>query len=109
MEKSYDVIVIGAGIVGVATALHLQRKGKRVLLLDKQGAGRKTSFGNAGVVDASYVTSFLPPALYDLPQIILGHNPAATINAAYALQNLSWIFKYYKESTPEKDMKMQLS
>jgi D-amino-acid dehydrogenase len=45
-----DVIVLGAGIVGVSVALHLQKRGRSVLLLDRREPGRETSFGNAGII-----------------------------------------------------------
>ena len=35
-----DVIVLGAGIVGVSVAVHLQQRGRSVLLVDRRGAGR---------------------------------------------------------------------
>jgi len=50
-----EVIVVGAGIVGVSTALQLQLRGWRVLLLDRQGAGERTSFGNAGLIQREAV------------------------------------------------------
>ena len=43
-----DVLVLGAGIVGVATALQIQARGRGVVLVDRRGAGEETSFGNAG-------------------------------------------------------------
>lgn len=43
-----DAIVLGAGIVGVSVALHLQQRGWQVTLIDRQGPGEATSFGNAG-------------------------------------------------------------
>ncbi|MEM8664683.1 MAG: FAD-dependent oxidoreductase, partial [Pseudomonadota bacterium] len=42
------VAVIGAGIVGVSTALWLQREGRDVLLIDRLGPAEGTSYGNAG-------------------------------------------------------------
>jgi D-amino-acid dehydrogenase len=45
-----DVVVLGAGIVGLSTAIHLARRGKSVILLDRRGAGEETSFGNAGLI-----------------------------------------------------------
>ena len=45
-----DVVVLGAGIVGLSTAIHLARRGKSVALLDRRGAGEETSFGNAGLI-----------------------------------------------------------
>ncbi|GCA48658.1 MULTISPECIES: NAD(P)/FAD-dependent oxidoreductase [Sinorhizobium] len=45
-----DVVVLGAGIVGISSAIHLARLGKSVVLLDRRGAGEETSFGNAGLI-----------------------------------------------------------
>src|SRR5665811_1563989 len=45
-----DVIVLGAGIVGVCIAIHLQRRGRNVLLVDRREPGRETSYGNAGII-----------------------------------------------------------
>lgn len=36
-----DVVVLGAGIVGISSAIHLARLGKSVVLLDRRGAGRR--------------------------------------------------------------------
>ncbi|MCV6574881.1 MAG: FAD-binding oxidoreductase [Cohaesibacter sp.] len=47
----YDVIVLGAGMVGVCTALSLQKAGLDVALVDRRGAGEETSHGNAGVIE----------------------------------------------------------
>ena len=45
-----DVVVLGAGIVGVSIALHLQKRGRSVLLVDRRKPGLETSFGNAGLI-----------------------------------------------------------
>lgn len=45
-----DVVVLGAGIVGISSAIHLARLGKSVVLLDRRGAGEETSYGNAGLI-----------------------------------------------------------
>src|ERR1700742_5271496 len=46
-----DIVVLGAGMVGVGAALHLQKRGRNVVLIDKHGAaGEETSYGNTGIV-----------------------------------------------------------
>ena len=45
-----DVIVLGAGIVGISTAIHLARRGKAVTLVDRRAPGEETSYGNAGLI-----------------------------------------------------------
>lgn len=63
--RAVDVIVLGAGIVGVSTALHLLKRGLSVALVDHQAPGLETSDANAGIVDGSAC----PPALF--PQSLL--------------------------------------
>ena len=47
----YDVMVLGAGIVGTSIAAHLQERGRSVALVDRRGPGEETSYGNSGVVE----------------------------------------------------------
>ncbi|HEX5933785.1 MAG TPA: FAD-binding oxidoreductase [Pseudorhizobium sp.] len=53
-----DAIVLGAGIIGVSTALHLARRGKSVVLVDRRGAGEETSYGNAGLIQREGVVPY---------------------------------------------------
>lgn len=50
-----DVVVLGAGMVGVCIALHLQKRGRAVVLVDRRGAAEETSFGNAGFIQREAV------------------------------------------------------
>ena len=51
MKKIYDVAIIGAGIVGMSTALKLQEKGKNVLVLEKEKSPAIHQSGrNSGVI-----------------------------------------------------------
>ncbi|HYK14225.1 MAG TPA: FAD-dependent oxidoreductase, partial [Burkholderiales bacterium] len=44
------ITIIGAGIVGVATAAYLRRDGHEVTVIDRLPPGEYTSFGNAGIL-----------------------------------------------------------
>ena len=50
-----DIAVVGAGVVGVCCALSLLRDGHRVTLIDRQGPGEGTSFGNGAVLPTESV------------------------------------------------------
>ena len=66
-----QVIVLGAGIVGVCCALELQRRGMQVTLVDRQDPGRETSFGNAGILARSSLMPFNHPGLWrQLPRLL---------------------------------------
>jgi len=53
-ELKADVLVLGAGMVGVSAALHLQQRGRDVILADRHElAAQETSFGNAGLIECA--------------------------------------------------------
>ncbi len=82
-----DVIVLGAGIVGVSIALQLARRGISVTLVERAGIGEQTSYGNAGVIEGSTV---LPPAF---PSSLSGVLRVALKRASEANYHLSYLPK----------------
>ncbi len=56
-----DVIIAGAGAVGVCSAYELGRRGARVLVLDPEPPGRGCSFANAGLIVPSHCMPFASP------------------------------------------------
>ena len=102
-----DVLVLGAGIVGVSAALHLQQRGRDVVLVDKHGmAGEETSYGNAGLIECSSVFPYMFPR--DLRQI-LRYASNRTAEAHYHVDALStvlpWLWHYFRASSPEGAMR----
>ena len=63
-----QVLVLGAGMVGVCTALHLQARGVQVALVDRRGPGQETSHGNAGVIQQEAVAPY--PFPFDVPTLL---------------------------------------
>ena len=57
------VVVIGAGIVGVSTAIWLQRAGVQVTLIDREGPAAGASQGNGGVLANIAVVPVTTPGL----------------------------------------------
>ena len=56
-----SAVVLGAGMVGVGTALHLQQRGWSVVLVDRQEPGRETSYGNTGIIQSESVEPHAMP------------------------------------------------
>lgn len=56
-----DVLVLGAGMVGTCTALHLALRGHAVTLVDRREPGRETSYGNAGIIQREAVVPYAFP------------------------------------------------
>ena len=72
MSAEAPVVVIGAGIVGAATARALQRAGHAVTLVDSGEPGNATSFGNAGYLSVdSLVPMARPATLKKLPKMLM--------------------------------------
>lgn len=59
--KGRSAIVLGAGMVGTATAWHLRQRGFDVVLVDRRAPGNETSFGNAGLIQREAVMPYAFP------------------------------------------------
>ena len=91
-----DVCVIGAGIIGIVTALELQERGVEVLLVDRGEPGLQTSFGNAGVLSVSTVLNVNNPGLFRAaPKLLAGAMPYFDYNFSYALSRLGWLGAFF--------------
>ncbi|MEQ1900202.1 MAG: FAD-dependent oxidoreductase [Devosia sp.] len=98
-----DTIVLGAGIVGVCVAIHLQRRGRNVLLVDRRQPGRETSYGNSGVIQREAVRPrAFPRDLGELLRIAAGRG----LDTRYDLSALpgyaSRLAQYWWHSAPAR-------
>src|SRR6185369_15944473 len=98
-----DAVVLGAGIVGICVALHLQKRGRGVVLVDRRGAAEETSFGNAGLIQREGVYPYGFP--HDFGALLrYGFN--RTIDAHYhpsALPKLApFLWQYWQHSRPAR-------
>ena len=61
--RSADVAVLGSGVVGLACAFHLMQRGLACVLVDANGPGRETSYGNAGSISVGNVMPQSTPGI----------------------------------------------
>ena len=99
----YDIVVLGAGIVGICVALHLQKRARSVVLVDRRGAAEETSFGNAGLIQREGVYPYGFP--HDFGALLrYGFN--RTIDAHYHLSALPklapFLWQYWHHSRPAR-------
>ena len=100
-NKSTDVLVLGAGIVGLSAALKLQERGREVVLIDRAQAGAATSFGNAGLIERSTVFPYaFPRDLKTLLAYVLGRRTAAHYHWRALPSLLPWMWRYWQHSSP---------
>lgn len=98
-----DVLVLGAGMVGVCCALHLARRGRSVVLVDRRGAGEETSFGNAGLIQREGVVPYPFPRDW---RTLLRIAQNRSIDARYDPRALSalapFLWRYWRNSEPRR-------
>ncbi|MGM3277634.1 NAD(P)/FAD-dependent oxidoreductase [Ralstonia sp. 24A2] len=99
----FDTIVLGAGIVGVSVAVHLQQRGRAVALVDRRAPGFETSFGNAGLIQREGVYPYAFPR--DLPTLLrYASNTSADVH--YHLGDLPrllpFLWRYWRNSHPNR-------
>jgi len=98
-----DAVVLGAGIVGVCVALHVQARGRSVVLVDRRGAAEETSFGNAGLIQREGVYPYGFPHDFGA---LLRYGLNRTIDAHYHLSALPglapFLWKYWRHSRPAR-------
>lgn len=92
-------IVLGAGVVGMATALYLQRAGHGVTVIDPLPPGGGASFGNVGFIsNASPIPVALPGMLAKVPRWLLDRAGPLTVHASYLPRALPWLLRWIEAS-----------
>ena len=100
-----SVLVIGAGITGIATAEFLRREGISVTLLDKvyPGDPKQTSFGNAGLLACSSIIPISSPEVWKkLPYFLLNKNSPLSINWSYLPKLIPWLIPFLRNTKKKK-------
>jgi D-amino-acid dehydrogenase len=110
-EPKGDVLVLGAGMVGVSAALHLQELGRDVILVDRhERAGEETSYGNAGVIEcASVFPLMFPRDIRQIFQYALNRSPNSQYRFSELPDFLPWLVRYYLASSPARALHSAMS
>jgi D-amino-acid dehydrogenase len=97
------VAVVGAGIVGTAIAYELQRRGRDVVLIDKDVPGKGASYGNMASIA---VTEFMPasrPSIWaQMPKWLLDPEGPVRIRPSYLPRLAPWFLRVLEASRPSR-------
>ena len=94
-SPSPHIAVIGAGIVGVSTAIWLRRFGAEVTVIDRADPEARASFGNAGVLAACAVLPVTGPGLIrKAPAMLMDRDAPLFLRWPYLPRLLPWLLKY---------------
>ena len=103
MNKNKDITIIGAGIVGLCSALELQQAGYQVTLIDKAEPGQGASYGNAGIISPwSIVPQSLPGLWRKLPGWLLDPNGPVTVRPGYLPRMAYWGIRFLMNGHTKK-------
>lgn len=96
-----QILVIGAGVVGLSIALAVQARGMSVTLIDRDGPAAGASVGNAGAFAFSDVIPLASPRIIrQAPKWLLDPLGPLSVPPAYALKIAPWLWRFWRASFP---------
>ena len=99
MQQAQNAIVVGAGMVGLCCAYALHVRGVKVTIVDRDPAGDKTSYGNAGALAISEcVPHSLPGQIWSIPKWLIDPMGPLSIRPAHIPQLIPWLLAYLGHS-----------
>ncbi len=101
-EKKQTVAVVGAGVIGAAIALELQRRGLQVTLIDKGEPGRGTSYGNMASIALDFAAGSGPNTWRKIPRWLLDPEGPVWLRPAYALKMAPWFLRFIAAGQPSR-------
>ncbi|WP_171205878.1 FAD-binding oxidoreductase [Ruegeria sp. HKCCA0235A] len=102
-DNPTDIVVIGAGIIGISTALELQKRGKQVLVLDREGVGAGASKGNAGAFAFTDIVPLATPGIMrKAPKWLFDPLGPLSIPPSYALNIAPWMLRFWRASWQDR-------
>ncbi|NBT40716.1 MAG: FAD-dependent oxidoreductase, partial [Alphaproteobacteria bacterium] len=88
-------LVLGAGIVGVSTAIWLQRSGHEVVLIDREGPAAGASHGNAGMLASASLVPVTTPGLWKkVPKMLFDPDGPLFVRWSGALRMVPFLTRY---------------
>ena len=97
------VAIVGAGVVGMSTALFLQREGYRVSVVDRVDPGRSCSYGNAaGIALTEVVPISKPGLLMRVPGWLLDPSGPLSIRPYYFPKLLPWLLRFLAQGRMDR-------
>jgi len=98
-----DVIVVGAGVVGLSAALALQARGLAVTVLDREGPAAGASAGNAGAFAFTDILPLASPGIMrKAPGWLLDPLGPLSVPPAYALRIAPWMLRFARACAPDR-------
>jgi D-amino-acid dehydrogenase len=96
-------VVIGAGIIGTAIAYDLQKRGRSVVLVDRDAPGKGASFGNmASIAVTEFMPASRPSVWRQIPGWMLDPEGPVRVRPSYMPRLVPWFLRFIAASRPAK-------
>ncbi|MDE0233295.1 MAG: FAD-dependent oxidoreductase [bacterium] len=96
-----DAVVVGGGIVGLCSALHLQRRGYEVTVIDRGPPGTGASGHNAGLFSiGNCLPTATPGVIRSVPKMLLDPSSPLAIRWRYLPRLTPWLLRFLAASRP---------
>jgi D-amino-acid dehydrogenase len=97
------VVVVGGGVVGLASAYFLRREGAEVTLLERSTIGSGASWGNSGWVDPTFSAPLAGPGMVGTALRALARPNGSFYLPMRHLPRLApWLWRFWRASSPER-------
>jgi D-amino-acid dehydrogenase len=99
LDRYFDVVVIGGGVIGLSCALALQKRGERVAVIDPGDPRCRASFGNAGVISRGSILPVAGPGLWRaLPRYLRNADPSLRIRYGSLPALAPWLWRFARHA-----------
>jgi len=96
-------VVVGAGIIGTAIAYDLQKRGRQVVLVDRDAPGMGASFGNmASIAVTEFMPASRPSVWRQIPGWMLDPEGPVRVRPSYMPKLVPWFLRFIAASRPSK-------
>ncbi|MEH6576553.1 MAG: FAD-binding oxidoreductase [Amphritea sp.] len=103
MNEKPKAVVIGAGIVGVTSAINLLKQGYQVTLLDKEGVAAGASTGNCGLMAVSEIVPISKPGvLSEVPGWLMDPEGPVAVRPMHAMTMMPWFMRFLRAGRKDR-------
>ncbi len=96
-------VVVGAGVIGAAIAYELQKRGRQVILIDRDAPGRGASFGNmASIAVTEFMPASRPSVWRQIPGWLLDPEGPVHVRPGYMPRLIPWFLRFLAASLPTR-------
>lgn len=102
-DNDFDLIVVGAGIVGMSTALWAQKEGLKTLICDPAPPGSGTTYGSACTIATYACIPVNSPSIFaSLPHLLASKDSPLSVNIGHSLKNPHWMLSFLNNCRPSR-------